>query len=71
VPYDPSQPIESQVRQSLEKSLSNLKTEYLDCILLHSAQKHDKMMKIWKVFEEMFEQKKVRQLGISNIYDIR
>ena len=36
IPYDPSQPIEIQVEQSFQKSLSNLHTDYLDSLILHS-----------------------------------
>jgi diketogulonate reductase-like aldo/keto reductase len=36
IPYDVNAPVEEQVRQSLAKSLQNLRTDYLDSLLLHS-----------------------------------
>ena len=36
IPYDANAPLEDQVRQSFAKSLQNLRTEYLDALLLHS-----------------------------------
>eukprot|EP00899_Mesostigma_viride_P002169 jgi/Mesvir1/11953/Mv26163-RA.1 len=36
IPYDPSAPLAEQVKQSVAKSLSNLHTDYLDSLVLHS-----------------------------------
>src|SRR5271169_5710586 len=36
IPYDINAPLEEQVRQSFAKSLQNLRTDYLDAVLLHS-----------------------------------
>ena len=36
IPYDAGAPLEEQVRQSLAKSLQNLRTDYLDSLILHS-----------------------------------
>lgn len=36
LPYDPSSPIEEQVKQSFETSLKNLGVEYVDAVVLHS-----------------------------------
>lgn len=36
VPYDPSSPLKNQVKKSLQISLHNLKTDYLDSLVLHS-----------------------------------
>lgn len=36
VPYDPKSPLKTQVRTSLQVSLQNLKTDYLDSLVLHS-----------------------------------
>ena len=36
LPYDPATNIETQIKASFQKSLENLRTNYLDCILLHT-----------------------------------
>lgn len=51
LPYDPSSPIEEQVKQSFETSLKNLGVEYIDAVVLHSP------LKSWEVglyFETRF-----------------
>uniref|UniRef100_A0A914C1S1 NADP-dependent oxidoreductase domain-containing protein n=1 Tax=Acrobeloides nanus TaxID=290746 RepID=A0A914C1S1_9BILA len=72
IPYDKNAPLTEQVRQSLAKSLSNLKTDYIDSLVMHSPMRtHGDTMLVWKIFEEFHSQGKVKQLGISNIYDPR
>lgn len=39
LPYDPSSPVEEQVKQSFETSLKNLGVEYIDAVVLHSPLK--------------------------------
>jgi len=72
IPYDPSSTIENQVTKSLETSLSNLRTTYLDALLLHSPYNGDKddTMKVWRTFESFVKNKQVLKLGISNCYDL-
>lgn len=71
IPYDKSAPLETQVRQSVAKSLENLQTDYLDTLVLHSPmQTHSETMTVWKAFEEFVDQGKVRKLGVSNCYDL-
>lgn len=36
LPYDPNMPVEEQVKQSVAKSLQNLRVQKIDSILLHS-----------------------------------
>src|SRR5262245_50116359 len=36
IPYDSSAPLDEQVRQSVASSLHNLRTDYIDSLLLHS-----------------------------------
>lgn len=72
IPYDRTTNLEDQVRQSVHASLRNLKTDYIDSLVLHSPmQGMAETMKVWKVFESLVQDGKVRQLGISNCYDMR
>lgn len=71
LPYDKDAPLDEQVRQSLETSLANLGTTYLDSWVLHSPLKTiEKTMTVWREFESAVAAGKVRMLGISNIYDL-
>ena len=72
IPYDKTASLEEQVKQSLEKSLQNLQTDYIDSLVLHSPMKTmDETLRVWKVFESFVANGTVRQLGISNMYDYR
>jgi diketogulonate reductase-like aldo/keto reductase len=71
VPYDTKAPLAIQVQQSLQKSLQNLQTSYLDSLVLHSPlDTHQNTMLVWREFEAFVRQGTVRQLGISNNYDL-
>jgi len=71
VPYDVHSPLEEQVRQSFAKSLQNLRTDYLDAVLLHSpARTVDKTVSIINVLNEFKSNGQVRHLGISNVYSL-
>ena len=71
VPYNKDAILTDQVRQSFTASLRNLKVEYLDSILLHSPLPHtDDTIRVYRVFEEFYDQQKVKYLGISNCYDL-
>ncbi|MBF0274611.1 MAG: aldo/keto reductase, partial [Nitrospinae bacterium] len=71
IPYDPDAPIEEQVLQSFATSLKNLKTDYLDSLVLHSPLfPHVKLMKAWKTMESIHEKGGAQLLGISNCYDL-
>jgi diketogulonate reductase-like aldo/keto reductase len=51
VPYNPKDPLEAQVQASLETSLKNLRTSYLDSLVLHSPLNNlEKTMKVWQKF---------------------
>ncbi|KAJ3090347.1 hypothetical protein HK102_004038 [Quaeritorhiza haematococci] len=70
IPYDPQADLQDQVRQSFARSLENLNTDYVDSLVLHSPlNTHESTMRVWRVFEDLHDSKKVRQLGISNIYN--
>lgn len=71
LPYDKDAPLDEQARQSLQTSLANLGTTYLDSWVLHSPLKTiEKTMTVWREFESAVAAGKVRFLGISNIYDL-
>jgi diketogulonate reductase-like aldo/keto reductase len=70
VPYDSRAPLAEQIAQSFATSLRNLRTEYLDCLVLHSplATGRD-TLQAWEAMESLAASGSVRQLGISNCYD--
>lgn len=71
IPYDPAAPLEEQIRQSVEASLGNLQTPYLDSLLLHSPfNSHVRTMQAWQTLEELYDSGRTRQLGISNCYNL-
>ncbi|GAA6002892.1 uncharacterized protein JCM10292_001360 [Rhodotorula paludigena] len=54
----------------LATSLRELKTDYLDALVLHSPlQTKREHREVWTAFENAVDDGKVRHLGISNIYD--
>ena len=68
-PYDPNDPIENQVRTSLETSLKNLHTDYLDSWVIHSPYPTmEETMVAWRTMEEAVDAGVVKQLGMSNCY---
>ncbi len=51
VPYDASAPLRLQVAQSVAASLRNLRSAYVDCLLLHSPlPRHGDLMEVWRAF---------------------
>jgi diketogulonate reductase-like aldo/keto reductase len=70
IPYDPTAELGQQVEQSFQTSLANLKTDYLDCLVLHSPlADRSQLLTVWRAMEALCLQGGVRQLGISNCYD--
>jgi predicted oxidoreductase len=39
MPYDPTLPLADQIAESVAASLRNLRTDYLDCLILHSGRR--------------------------------
>ena len=58
------------MRQSVAASLRNLRTDYIDCLILHSPMKtHEETLQVWREMERAVSEGTVRSLGISNAYD--
>ena len=53
-------------RKSVEESMRKLKTDYLDLVLLH--QPFADAYGAYRALEEMYEEGKIRAIGISNFY---
>jgi diketogulonate reductase-like aldo/keto reductase len=72
IPYDPKAPLSVQVAQSFAASLRNLQTSYVDCLVLHSPLANPKQTSaVWHAMESLVDSGGVRQLGISNCYELR
>lgn len=70
IPYDKKADLNIQVAQSFEVSKTNLQTNYVDSLILHSPlSSFDDLMIVWKAMEEIEQAGEAKQLGISNIYD--
>jgi diketogulonate reductase-like aldo/keto reductase len=71
IPYDPDASLTEQVAQSIEASLRNLRTSYIDCLVLHSPLRDmADMQEVWQAMEAAVGSGVVKQLGISNCYDL-
>ena len=71
IPYDKNSLLSLQVTQSFEGSLKHLKTQYIDSLVLHSPMSnHKDTMTVWRTLETLCDKKAIRQIGISNIYDV-
>jgi diketogulonate reductase-like aldo/keto reductase len=70
-PYDTKAPLAEQIAQSVAASLNNLQTDYLDCVLLHSPMPTmTQTQSAWRTLETFVNTGQVRQLGISNCYNL-
>jgi diketogulonate reductase-like aldo/keto reductase len=71
IPYDPKASLAEQIAQSVAASLKNLQTKYLDCVLLHSPMPTmTQTQSAWRTLETFVDTGQVRQLGISNCYNL-
>lgn len=71
LPYDPRMPLSEQVRQSFATSLQNLQTDYVDSLVLHGPERtHELTMEIYRECEKFVDEGRVKQIGISNLYDL-
>lgn len=71
IPYDPTAPLATQVHDSFHVSQRNLGRSCIDSYVLHSPlYPFRDLATVWKAMEEIFERGDVRQLGLSNCYDV-
>lgn len=71
VPYNRDDELHNQVITSLNVSLTNLRTDYLDSLLIHSPMRtFEATLSVWRVFETFVKEGRVRAIGLSNTYDI-
>lgn len=69
--YDADASPAEQVRQSCAASLTHVRTTYLDGLILHSPTSPSRiMLQHWRAMEGLVTSGIVRQLGISNCYEL-
>lgn len=72
LPYDPSTRLETQIEDSFENSLKNLRTTYIDSYILHSPlETVSRTIAAWRVLMALQDSGKVKFIGVSNTYDVR
>ncbi len=70
IPYDHDKTLSEQILASFTVSKINLKTDYLDSLILHSPMvSWDETLVAWRTLESLVEIGEVKQIGISNCYD--
>ena len=70
-PYDPGASLTEQVAQSFRASLQNLRTDYVDGLILHSPLQDERdFMEVWRAMEHIVEMGGARQIGLSNCYQM-
>jgi diketogulonate reductase-like aldo/keto reductase len=71
LPYNKNDPIEKQVLDSFEGSLSHYHTDYLDSYLIHGPSSPYTLtetdMRVWKMMEKLYTSGRILSIGISNI----
>lgn len=55
-----------RVAQSINESLSRLRTDYIDLLLIHWPMGED--LTIWRTMERFYGEGKIRAIGLSNFY---
>ncbi len=69
IPYDPKASLSEQVAQSFAASLRNLRTDYIDALVLHSPLRNSaQQAEVWQAMEGIVAQGGAHRLGISNCY---
>jgi len=71
LPYDPNTSFTEQTLSSINSSLQNLHTDYLDSYLIHGPLYQDRVgdedLEIWQTMEGLVQQNKIKQIGLSNV----
>jgi diketogulonate reductase-like aldo/keto reductase len=71
LPYDSKASIGVQVEQSFQSSLEHLGLDAVDSLVLHGPSQrtgwHQRDREAWASMEQLYETKKVRHLGVSNV----
>ena len=71
IPYDKQAPLALQVAQSFLMSKKNLRTNYVDALILHSPLfPFENLLTVWQAMENIAETGGAFHLGISNCYDL-
>lgn len=71
LPYNLNSSFEDQVFQSFSKSKENLGVTFVDSYVLHSPMRDLKeTLSVWSAMEHLVTKGEVKQLGISNCYDL-
>jgi diketogulonate reductase-like aldo/keto reductase len=71
IPYDPRAPLAEQVAQSFATSLRNLRTTWIDALVLHSPMPtRAETSDVWRAMEALHASGQVKRLGISNCYGL-
>lgn len=71
LPYDPRADIPDQIQASVQTSLKNLRTTYLDGLLLHSPLGTvSQTVTAWRTLVSLQAAGVVRKIGVSNTYDV-
>lgn len=72
VPYDHTAPLRDQILESFAVSCRNLRTDYLDSLVLHSPEERlADTLTAWRALEEIHGRGGARRIGLSNTYDLR
>ncbi|EPS93590.1 hypothetical protein FOMPIDRAFT_95982 [Fomitopsis schrenkii] len=72
LPYNPTDPLPTQIQSSVQSSLRNLRTPYLDALLLHSPlPRLADTVAAWRALIALQDAGTVRTIGVSNTYDVR
>ncbi len=70
-PYDRNATISVQVEQSIESSLKQLHSDYVDSYLLHGPYNHprlgDEDWEVWTALERVYRSGKAKKIGVSNV----
>lgn len=71
LPYDPAAGFAAQVRQSFDRSLINLGTDYVDSYILHGPRSRRGLSKgdeeVWRAMESLQREGRTRFIGVSNM----